>query len=203
MRAVSSKKAQTYAPASEQAKAAASAYIDSANGWAKQYAAARTELSSFVKAKVKAKALGFVVSDPLSMSAFGIVFETAPGAGFIAVPHHVAEKVRDSGLRGEAFFPDMSTDLGKQMMAKLNAVSRAAEQRPLLNSVPGLKPVAIQDGRLVLTRAVQTEHGPAILAAPAALTPQAEVVAFIAPGQADRSKAQADVTSSQRKAKMA
>lgn len=180
MQAVMQTQAKAYVPATPEARRAAQAYVEQSNRWATAYGAARDDLSAFVRDNVKAKALGFVASDALNMSAFGIVFETAPGAGFIAVPGPVADRVRDHGLRGEAFFPDMNHPLGKQVMAKLNAVSRAAEQRPLLNAVAGVSSVAMQDGKVVLSRAVETPQGLAIYAAPSALSASAEVVPFAA-----------------------
>lgn len=181
MQAVMQTKAQAYAPNTPQAIEAVSRYVERANSWSSAYADARRELVSFLKEKVKARALGFVATDALNMSVFGVVFEEAPGSGFIAVPGQVADRVRDQGLRGEAYFPDTKTPLGKQVMEKINAISRVAERRPLLNGVPGVSSFAVENRTVVLTRAVETASGPMIYAAPAALTAQAEVVPFAAP----------------------
>jgi hypothetical protein len=178
MQAAMNTQAKAYSPSTSQARRAALAYVERANTWSATYGAACKDLASFLRTNVKAKALGFVASDALNMSAFGVVFESAPGAGFIAVPGAVADRVREHGLRGEAYFPDMVQPLGKQVMARLAAVSRAAEQRPLLNAVAGVRSVALQDGTVVLSRAVQTPQGVAIYAAASALTPSAEVVPF-------------------------
>jgi hypothetical protein len=110
-----------------------------------------------------------------------VVFEEHPGAGWLAVPGTVADRVAAHGLRGEAFFPDMSTSMGRAAMAKLSAVSRAAERRPLCNDVPGVRSVAISEGRVVLTHAKHTEGGIAVVAAPQAVSPAAQVTPFVAP----------------------
>ena len=201
MKAVSSSKAQTYTPSTDEASAAASAFVDNVKAWGAKFVTAKSELAQFVRENVKAKALGFVASDALNMSAFGVVFESNPGPGFIAVPGHVAEKLRDTGLRGEAYFPDMNSELGRKMMAKLNAVSRTAEQRPLLTGVPGVSPVTVEGGRLVLSRATETADGLAIVAAPSALSPQAEVVPFQAP-KAERDFGAEQPAPAARKARM-
>ena len=168
-------KAQSFAPASPAAMSAALAFIQSDADFDKRYDAAQKDLSGFLRAKVATPARGFLASDPLNMSVFGIVFDGNPGAGFISVPAAVADKLRATGLRGNAYFPDVGTQTGKEVMAKLNAVSRVAEQRPLLSSVPGVSSVAIEGARIVLSRAVKTDDGVVILAGPSALTPAAEV----------------------------
>jgi len=181
MKHISQSKAQAFAPSSPDASGAASAFIANAKKWGEQFVSAQTGLSQFLKENVKAPAIGFLASDPLNMSVFGIVFDGNPGAGFVAVPNSIAERLNDRGLRGSGYFPDMSSLMGKEVMKKLNAVSRAAEQRPLLNSIAGLSSVAIEDGRLVLSRAVITGDSIAILAAPSAVTPRAEVTPIVAP----------------------
>lgn len=168
-------KARSFAPSSDAASTAASAFIEKSNQWGERYASAQTDLSTFLRAKVSAPARGFLATDPLNMSVFGVVFDGNPGAGFVAVPGAVADRLQERGLRGNAYFPDVGTAMGKEVMAKLNAVSRAAEQRPLLNSVAGVSSVAIEDGRVVLSRAILTDDGISIIAAPSAVSAAAEV----------------------------
>lgn len=175
MNHISQSKAQRYLPATAEASIAAGTFIEAANKWGESYKTAKSDLSQFLKDNFKASARGFLASDALNMSTFGVMFDESPGPGFIAVPSVVAERLSDLGLRGNGYFPDVNTALGKKAMEKLNAVSRAAEQRPLLNSVSGVKSVAIQDGRVVLSRASLTDAGITVFAAPAALSPNAEL----------------------------
>lgn len=180
MQAVHQSQARAYTPSTLESQQAAGAYIERANRWATSYGAACADLSAFITENVPVKALGFVSTDALNMSVFGVVFTAPPGDGFIAVPGHVADRLSDTGLRGSAYFPDMSHPLGKAVMAKLNAVSRVAEQRPLLNTVPGLSSVALSGAHVVLSRAIETPEGIAIFAASTALTATAEVIPLVA-----------------------
>jgi hypothetical protein len=168
-------KAQSFAPASPAAMSAALAFIEADSDFDARYDAVQRELSGFLREKVGTPARGFLASDQLNMSVFGVVFDGNPGAGFISVPAAVADRLREHGLRGNAYFPDVGTPTGKEVMNKLNAVSRVAEQRPLLNAVPGVSAVAIEGTRVVLSRAVSTPDGVVILAGPSALAPTAEV----------------------------
>jgi hypothetical protein len=181
MQAAVQSRAQMYKPASPQALEAAQEYIDRTAAWERSQTATKTDLRDFLRSKVQAKALGFISTDSMAMSAYGIVFEEHPGPGFIAVPGRIADRVEAQGLRGQAYFPDTNTDLGKQVLARLNAVSRVAESRPLLSNVPGLSSVALQDNhRVVLSRAVSGPNGPIILAAPAAISAQASLTPYVA-----------------------
>ena len=167
--------ARSFEPSTAAASAAAAAFIEVTKQWGERYVAAQTDLSGFLREKVAAPARGFLATDPLNMSVFGVVFDGNPGAGFIAVPGAVADRLQERGLRGSAYFPDIGTAIGKEAMTKLNAVSRAAEQRPMLNSVPGVRSVGIESGRVVLTRAALTADGISIIAAPSAVSASAEV----------------------------
>lgn len=182
MQHVSQTKAQAYAPTTLAASSAAAAFIRAANEWSVQFQTARKDLAQLLRDKGVA-ARGYLASDPLSMSSFGLVFDGNPGAGFIAVPLAVAERLRERGLRGNAYFPDMNSALGREVMGRLTALSRVAEQRPLLNAVPGVSAVVIEDGRVVLSRAVAQGDGAVVLAAPSAVGPQAQV-APVAPAVA-------------------
>lgn len=181
MQPVTHTQSRLYSPTSAPAQHAVNEFLDRHAEWERGYKAAQGALRDFVRSNFTAKALGFVATDPLNMSSFGVVFEGHPGAGWIAVPAQVADRVAAHGLRGEAFFPDMATPLGRTAMSKLSAVSRAAERRPLCNDVPGVRAAVISSGSLVLTRAMRTEAGVAIVAAPAAVGPAAQVTAFISP----------------------
>jgi hypothetical protein len=183
MQLLTESRAQTYAPTTLAAKAGATAFLHAADTWGSEYTEARQALSRYLSQNVPAKAQGFLSSDALNMSAFGVMFDKNPGAGFIAVPGPVADKLDARGLRGAGYFPDLNHAVGKQVMQLLRGVSRVAEKRPLLNAVPGVSSVAIEgegaDARVVLSRAVKTADGVAIVAAPSALKPTAEVTPVI------------------------
>lgn len=181
MQAAVQTRAQMYKPSSPQALAAAQDYITRATAWEKSQSAAKAELREFLRSSVQVPALGFVSTDPMNMSAYGVVFEGHPGPGFIAVPARIADRLEAQGLRGQAYFPDVNTELGKHVLAKLNAVSRVSEMRPLLCDVAGVSSVALQDNqRVVLSRAVDGPTGPIILAAPAALSADAALTPYVA-----------------------
>lgn len=183
MKHLSRSKAATYSPSTEQANNAAKSFIESANAWGAEFARARDELKSYLAASVGVKANGFLSSDPLNMSVFGIVFENSPGAGFMAVPGAMSDRLADRGLRGVAYFPDTKTELGREVMSRLVALSRVAEQRPLLSGVPGVKPVAIEGNRIVLSRATTAgaDGEVRVLAAKSAVAPDAQVSLVVAP----------------------
>lgn len=181
MNHVAQSAAKEYAPTTDEARAAASAFVTSVTAWGERYKAAQTALRDFVRTNV-AEPRGFVSRDHLNMSVFGLVFDKAPAAGFIAVPAQVATSLQEQGLRGTAYFPDTNHPLGKQVMDLMNAVSRVAAKRPLLNSVAGVSSVAIEDGRVVLSRALRAANGDVVVkAAPSALSPAAEVQLIQAP----------------------
>jgi hypothetical protein len=167
--------AKSYSPATQQAQAAATEFVSAAKAWGERFKTAQDNLQEFVRANV-GEARGFVSRDQLNMSVFGLVFDKAPAAGFLAVPGAVADDLRDQGLRGNAYFPDTTHPLGKKVMALMNQVSRIAEQRPLLNAVKGVAPAAVEGGRVVLSRALVGANGEVVVkAAAAALKPGAEV----------------------------
>lgn len=167
--------AQTYTPATPQASAAATEFVAAAKAWGENFKKAHDSLRDFVQAQV-GESRGFVSRDQLNMSVFGLVFDKPPAAGFLAVPGAVADDLRDQGLRGNAYFPDTTHPLGKQVMALMNQVSRTAERRPLLNAVKGVAAVAIEDGRVVMSRALVGADGQVVVQAAAkALQPGAEV----------------------------
>lgn len=183
MQHLTESKAKLYQPATADAAAAAGKFIDTLNAWTNTYRGALRELKEFVSSNAQSKVLGLLASDSLNMSSFGFVFEGNPGPGYIRVPGDVARRIEAQGLRGEGYFPDVGHPLGRELMRKLGAVSRAAEARPLMTGVPGVKPMAVESGRLVLTRAFSTDGqvfiaaAPSALAAENALTPAPEVVA--------------------------
>jgi hypothetical protein len=153
--------------------------VAAAKAWGERFKTAQDNLREFVHANV-GEARGFVSRDQLNMSVFGLVFDKAPAAGFLAVPGSVADDLRDQGLRGNAYFPDTSHPLGKKVMALMNQVSRIAEQRPLLNAVKGLAPVAVEGGRVVLSRALVSASGEVLVKAAAnALKPGAEITPVV------------------------
>lgn len=175
MNHVAQTSAKEYAPTTDEARAAAAAFVTSVTYWGERYKSAQTALRDFVRANV-GEPRGFVSRDHLNMSVFSLVFDKAPGAGFIAVPAQVATALQEQGLRGTAYFPDTNHPLGKQVMGLMNAVSRVASQRPLLNSVPGVSSVAIEGRRVVLSRALVAANGDVVVkAAPSALSLAAQV----------------------------
>lgn len=167
--------AKDYCPATPEASKAARQFVEDMNGWSQRFKGAKQELFDFVKKEVGVQPRGFISRDPLNMSVFGLMFDRAPGAGFLGVPTPMADDLRSQGLRGDGYFPDTAHPVGKKVLQHLNAVSRLAEQRPLLNKVPGVASMAIEDGRLVLTRAAVTADGVVVMAAAGALQPGAEV----------------------------
>lgn len=187
--------AQSYAPSTPEATKAARDFVDSANAWAVRHRQAQNDLKSFVEAQVGHKPRGYVCRDALGMSAYALMFDQAPGAGFIAVPGAVADDLRNQGLRGYGYFPDTNHPLGKAVLARLTHVSRVAEQRPLLNRVPGVAPAAVEDNRLVMTRAEQLPDGSLVIkAGKSALAPEAQ----IKPLSAKVAKAQTEVSTAPR-----
>lgn len=188
---VSQNKAQAFTPATEKAKEAAAAFIDASNAWSRQYATARTQLSGFLSARVPTPALGLLASDPMNMMTFGVMFKGNPGPGFIAVPGAVARRLQNQGLSGNAYFPDVKTPLGREVMEKMNAISRQSEMRPLLNSVPGVRSVALESGRVVLTRAAVVDNQVVVFAGPSALSPIAELAPVVRKAPLDFAKEQA------------
>ena len=195
MKPVAQSAAKEYAPSSPEATKAACEFIEAANNWSDRLHTAQVALRDFVRERV-GEPRGYVARDHLNMSVFGMVFDKAPGAGFLAVPGRVADDLRSQGLRGEAYFPNTNHPLGKQVMSLMNQLSRVAEQRPLLKGVPGVAPVAIEGTRVVLSRAmVGADGGIVVKAAPSALKPdagvhpiqRAEVAAAVASEPAARS----------------
>lgn len=165
MNLVAESASQTYSPSTPQANKAARDFVHTANTWAERHRQAQADLKNFVEAQVGHKPRGYVSRDALGMSAFALMFDKAPGAGFIAVPGAVADDLRAQGLRGYGYFPDTNHPLGKAVLARLTHVSRVAEQRPLLNGVPGVASVAIEGNRLVMTRAEQKADGSIVVKA--------------------------------------
>lgn len=175
MKAVAQSAAKEYSPSTPEATRGATEFIEALNAWSDRLQSAQVALREFVREKV-GEPRGYVSRDHLNMSVFGLVFDKAPGAGFLAVPGPVADDLRSQGLRGEAYFPDTTHPLGKQVMSLMNQLSRVAEQRPLLNGVPGVAPVAIEGSRVVLSRAMVSADGDIVVkAAPSAVKPAASV----------------------------
>lgn len=194
MNSVAETAAQSYSPSTPEANKAASDFVDAANAWAERHRQAQAELKTFVESQVGHKPRGYVSRDALGMSAFALMFDKAPGAGFMAVPAAVADDLRAQGLRGYGYFPDTNHPLGKQVLARLNHVSRVAEQRPLLNGVPGVAPVSIEGNRLVMSRAEKRADGSLIVkAGKGALAPQAQLEPVQA--AAPQAKTEATITS--------
>lgn len=175
MKPVAQTAAKDYAPSNPEATRGATEFIEAVSSWSDRLHSAQVALRDFVREKV-GEPRGYVARDHLNMSVFGLVFDKAPGTGFLAVPGPVADDLRSQGLRGEAYFPDTTHPLGKQVMTLMNQLSRVAEQRPLLNGVPGVAPVAIEGTRVVLSRAmVGADGGIVVKAAPSAIRPEASV----------------------------
>ncbi|MEJ6002685.1 hypothetical protein [Paucibacter soli] len=186
--------AVAFQPASPETALAADNFISKVSDWGLRFHAAKDELKAFVQQNVNASVRGFVSKDPLNMSVFGLIFDKAPDQGFLAVPNDIATDLRAQGLRGDAYFPDPETDLGKQVLKLMSKVSRLAEQRPLLQA-PGIAPVVIEDNRLVISRAMVTDDGVVLKAAASAVSADAKVtrvleVAAAATQQASQRTAQ-------------
>ena len=177
MQPVARSVAKTYTPSTPTAQHAAQEFIVRHESWAKERAQALQNLSNFIKDRVGQSASGFVSRDPLQMTAYGLVFERNPGAGFIPVPSAIAQALEDQGLRGAAYIPDMKTEVGQSVMRLLNTLSRVSESRPLMRGVAGLRPVAIEEGRLVLSHAAKENGQLTVRAAAGAVSANAELTA--------------------------
>jgi hypothetical protein len=180
MQPVAKSAAKDFAPASAEASQAAAAFIEAQNGWAAKMQEAENALRRFVQENV-GEARGFLSKDRLNMSVYGIVFDKAPAAGFLAVPSAIAEDLRAQGLRGDGYFPDTNHPVGRQALALMNQLSRAAEQRPLLAGVPGVDSYGLEGSRVVLSRATKNADGALVIkAAPSAVRPTAAVTPLLA-----------------------
>lgn len=176
MKTVTTSMAQSYRPASPVASDAAGVFVDKLAEWSQEFRSAQNALREYVRKHV-GEPLGFLSRDPLNMSVFGIVLEKGPTQGFLAAPSALADGFSKKGVRGEAFFPDTSHPIGSAASALMARLSRIAEQRPLLNGVPGVAPVAVANGRVVLSRALRAPNGDiTIQAAPNALSPDAPLI---------------------------
>lgn len=167
--------ARDFSPSTDAAHAAASHFIANANTWSGRFQSAKNELESFVSKALDQPVRGMLSSDPLNMSVFGVILDKNPTQGFIPVPSNVAADIRKQGIRGDAYFPDKSNQVGKQALALMNDISRVAEQRPLLTHITGVAPIAVEGGRVVLSRAVQTDAGIVVKAARSAVAPVAQI----------------------------
>lgn len=175
MQPVAKNAAKDYAPVSAEATKTAAAFVSTHNEWATRMREAEVNLRTFVRQNF-GEPRGFLSRDRMNMSVFGIVFDKAPSAGFVAVPSPIAEDLRAQGLRGEAYFPDTNHPKGRQVLALMTQLSRAAEQRPLLAGVPGVDSYALEGSRVVLTRVVQAADGSLVIkAGQSAVSPEAEV----------------------------
>ena len=171
--------ASDFSPSTDAAHAAATHFIERANTWSGRFQSAKNELESFVSNALDQPVRGMVSSDPLNMSVFGVILDKKPTQGFIPVPSNVAADIRKQGIRGDAYFPDKSNPVGKQALALMNDISRVAEQRPLLTRINGVAPIAIEGGRVVLSRAVQTDAGIVVKAARSAVAPVAQITPVV------------------------
>lgn len=175
MNPVAQTASKEFAPSTQRAQQAAVEFVTAAKAWGETFKAAQDALRDYVRKNV-GEARGFVSRDQLNMSVFGVMFDKAPAAGFIAVPNAVADGLREQGLRGNAYFPDVNHPVGIKVRELMNDISRVAEKRPLLNTVPGVKSVSIEGSRVVMSRAVMTANGDVVVkAAPSALAPDAQV----------------------------
>jgi hypothetical protein len=175
MQHVSFSQAAAYTTTSDKANAGAKAFIEASKAWGQRYLDTQSKLRDFMKANSSANAFGFLSSDPLNMSVFGVICDSDPGAGFKRVPNTLSDRLENIGLRGNAYFPDVTHPIGKEVLKIMQLISRAAEDRPLLNSVSGVMPVGIEKGRVVLSRAIEFESGLSVLAAPSAVSAGADL----------------------------
>jgi hypothetical protein len=181
MKFITESKAHAFTPSTVADKTAAASFIEAANTWGEKRAEAENGLRDYLRETCQAKVHAFTANDPLNMSVFGVIFESNPGPGFLAFPRASADKLSDMGVRGYGFFPDSTHPIGKQVFARMNAISRVAEGRPLLSNISGVKSVAIEDGKLVLTRATVVDGAMHIMAALGAVSPSAEIKPVVAP----------------------
>lgn len=173
MQLVKTQQAAQFRPTDAATTAACTAFIERANAWAASFNQAKLGLQAFLRDNVKQEAKGIASRDSMLMGAFGVFFESNPGAGFIQAPRDIAESVQRQSLRGSVYFPDVTTAVGAQSVKLLNAISSVASERPLFNGVNGLKPLALDSGRLVLSGARWIDGAIVVLASKKAVSPTA------------------------------
>jgi len=166
-------KAVQFIPTDAAAIAACQAFYNRTSAWAERFSNAKEALKGVLKANVKVKPLGILSRDSLQMSTFGLIFESNPGPGFMLAPGSVSESVKRQGLRGEAYFPDVATPVGKAVMNSLSAISALASDRPLMKNLPGVKPAVIDGNSMVLSVARMAKGKVVAWASPLAVGPQA------------------------------
>lgn len=151
----------------------AMAHHERHESWASEYRRGFDALKKVVSANAKVKPLGIVSRDAMNMGVFGVVFPTGtnPGPAFIKATEPVAKSVQRQGVRGEAFLANIENEGGRQIMKAFNAFARVSAARPLFNGVQGLRSVAIEGDRLILTSTTKSSEGIFIKAARGAVAP--------------------------------
>lgn len=180
MKLVNTQQALRYRPTDPATVAACESFIKRGNEWSLKFSQAKGSLRSFLAENVKQHAKGIASRDGMLMGSFGVVFETNPGAGFIQAPRDIADSVERQSIRGAVYFPDVKTTIGAQVVKMLNSISSIASERPLLNGVNGLKALAVDAGRLVLSGARLIDGAVVVLASKNAVSPGAQL-ALVAP----------------------
>lgn len=173
MRFVKSQQALAFTPADLATQQIAEAFTQKFDAWSKRLGDAKSELRSYLDSKLGVKAKGITSRDQLQMASFGLVFDKNPGQGFMRAPSEISESVRRQNVRGEVYFPDIKHPVGAEVMKRLNAISKTAAERPMLNGIPGLRSASIDGDRLILSTASKRDGQVLILAAKSAVAPEA------------------------------
>lgn len=175
MQFVHAQQAHPFAAVDAATQKAVDAFGEKLAAWSARVSEAKRDLKSFLDGKLHVKAKGITSRDSAQMACFGLVFERNPGPGFMRAPKEIAESVQRQGIRGEVYFPDIAHPTGSEVMKRLNAISKANTDRPLLNGIPGLRALAIENDRLVLSSVASIDGKTVVLAAKSAVAPTAKL----------------------------
>lgn len=149
------------------------AHLAATATWGANVSAAHRVVKEFVATHLGLHVLGFTAQDRLGLQVSGIVISPPATSKLpdclMPVPSDLCREFADRA--DLAFAPDVTTSLGRQLKSLLEAVSREHSARPLLSGVPGIQPLGLSEGRVVITAAHTDRSGkPFISAAPNAVT---------------------------------
>lgn len=166
----------SYEPTTRTALAATDDFIERMEAWT----VAQREAANKLRAACATLAGGtqptdFISKDALNMSVFGVMFERAPGKGFLPAPSSVAVAAKQAGKNGLAYIPDVKTEEGRSIFKLMTQLSSVCEQRPLLK-MKGVKGLSLEGRQLMLTGAAKTKDGVRIFASPRSVTMGADLV---------------------------